>query len=388
MNKITDIKNLKGKRVLLRADFNVPLSVKGEVLDDTRIRAEIPTINYLLSKGAKVIICSHLGRPNGCYEPGLSLFPVAVKLMKYFPERVKFSNKVVGVETEKLAKNLKEGEILLIENLRFEKGEEECDMIFAKKLAKLAEIFVNDAFGVIHRKHASNYGVATLLPSYYGFLIDSEVTAIENVYDHPKHPLIAVLGGAKVEDKVKVINRLLEVCDTIIIGGGMAYTFLEAKGVNIGDSLVSTENIGFAKKVITKAEKLGKKILLPIDHVVLCGGKVKKVEQLERGMVGYDIGKKTIKLFIEEINRAEEIIWNGPLGKYEDKRFSKGTFKIAKAIAKSNAYSLVGGGDSVAAINSCGLSNKISHLSTGGGATLKLMEGAYLDSLEVIREKQ
>ena len=386
MRTITDIKDLKGKRVLLRADFNVPLTKTGDVLDDTRIRAEIPTINYLVSHGAKLVICSHLGRPSG-YEAGLSLFPVATRLMKYFPDRVKFSNKVVGQEAERLAKNLKEGEILLLENLRFEPGEETCDKAFAKQLASFGELFVNDAFGTIHRKHASNFGVASILPSYVGFLIDSEVTAIENAYDNPKHPLVAVFGGAKVKDKLKVINRFLEVCDTILIGGGMAYTFLVAKGINVGDSLVSTDNIEDARKTLEKAEKLGKKIVLPVDHVALVNGKVKKVDELERGMKGFDIGAKTIKLFVEEIKKANEIIWNGPLGKYEEKRFSKGTFKIAKAIAKSSAYTLVGGGDSVSAINICHLADKISHLSTGGGASLKLLEGAYLASLEIIREK-
>lgn len=382
---IRDLKNIKGKRILLRCDFNVPLNNWGDILDETRITAAIPTIEYLQKQGVKLIVCSHLGRPTG-HDKFLSLFPVAVVLMKYFPNRVKFCSKVVGPEVEEAVSKMKDGDILVLENLRFNEGEEKNDPTFVKQLASLADIFVDDAFGVSHRKHASNYGVALKMPNAIGFLIEKELQAFEKAFQSPVHPFVAIFGGAKVADKLNLINNVMDVADTIIIGGGMAYTFLQAQGQNIGNSIVSVDQIDNAKKILETAKAKGIKILLPIDHVALITekDKVVKTKELGRGMVGLDIGNKTIKLFTDEILKAKQIIWNGPVGKYEDNRFKKGTMKIAKAVAKSGAYSIVGGGDSVSAINASGVADKINHLSTGGGASLKLMEGKVLPGVEVI----
>ena len=380
---IRDLKNIKGKRILLRCDFNVPLDNYGDILDDTRIFAALPTISYLQKQGAKLIVCSHLGRPIG-YDKYLSLFPVAVYLMKYFPNKVRFAGKVVGPEVEKNVEALKEGEILVLENLRFDAREEQNDPEFVKALASLADIYVDDAFGVAHRKHASNYGVALKLPNAIGFLIEKELKAFDGAFAETKHPFVAIFGGAKVADKLSLINNVMDKADTIIIGGGMAYTFLQAQGYTIGNSIVALDLIEEAKKILQKAKEKGIKILLPIDHVAMYENKVIKTKTLERGMIGFDIGRQTIKLFKNEIKNAKQVVWNGPVGKYEDKRFKKGTTELAKAIAKSSAYSIVGGGDSVSAINTCKLSDKIDHLSTGGGASLKLMEGKTLPAVEVI----
>lgn len=382
---IRDLKNIKGKRILLRCDFNVPLNNYGDIVDDTRIVAELPTISYLNQKGARLVICSHLGRPKG-YDKYLSLFPVAVYLMKHFPNKVKFCSKVVGDEVTKAVSKLKDGEILVLENLRFMDGEEQNDPEFVSKLAELADIYVDDAFGVAHRKHASNYGVALKLPNAIGFLIEKELQVFGKAFSTPVHPFVAIFGGAKVEDKLKLINNVMDKADTIIIGGGMAYTFLLAQGQNIGDSIVALDQVENAKKILETAKEKGVKIFLPVDHVALVKStnRVVKTAQLENGYTGLDIGRKTIKLFTQEIMKAQQIIWNGPVGMYEDKRFKKGTIKIAKAVAKSGAYSIVGGGDSVSAINSIGVADKINHLSTGGGASLKLMEGKVLPAVEVI----
>lgn len=382
---IRDLKNIQGKRILLRCDFNVPLNKYGDIQDDTRIVAEIPTIKYLNEKGAKLIVCSHLGRPDG-YDKYLSLFPVAVYLMKYFPNKVKFCSKVVGDEVENAVSKLKDGEILVLENLRFLHGEEENSPEFVEKLAALADIYVDDAFGVAHRKHASNYGVALKLPNAIGFLIEKELSVFEKAFSKPVHPFVAIFGGSKVEDKLKLINNVLDKADSIIIGGGMAYTFLQAMGQNIGDSIVALDQVDNAKQILKTAKEKNVKILLPVDHVALVKSRDRAIytKTLEKGLVGFDIGKKTIKMFTEEIMRANQIIWNGPLGKYEDRRFKKGTMKIAKAVANSKAYSIVGGGDSLSAINECGVADKINHLSTGGGASLKLMEGKSLPAIDVI----
>lgn len=382
---IRDLKNIQGKRILLRCDFNVPLNKYGDIQDDTRIVAEIPTIKYLNEKGAKLIVCSHLGRPDG-YDKYLSLFPVAVYLMKYFPNKVKFCSKVVGDEVENAVSKLKDGEILVLENLRFLHGEEENSPEFVEKLAALADIYVDDAFGVAHRKHASNYGVALKLPNAIGFLIEKELSVFEKAFSKPVHPFVAIFGGSKVEDKLKLINNVLDKADSIIIGGGMAYTFLQAMGQNIGDSIVALDQVDNAKQILKTAKEKSVKILLPVDHVALVKSRDRAIytKTLEKGLVGLDIGKKTIKMFTEEIMRANQIIWNGPLGKYEDRRFKKGTMKIAKAVANSKAYSIVGGGDSLSAINECGVADKINHLSTGGGASLKLMEGKSLPAIDVI----
>ncbi len=381
---IRDLKNIKGKRVLLRCDFNVPLDEYGDIVDTTRIDEAMPTINYLLEQGCKLIICSHLGRPKG-FDKFLSLFPVAVYLMKLLPNRVKFSHKVIGPEVTNMVKELKDGHVLLLENTRFDPREEQNDPKFVEELASLADIFVDDAFGTAHRKHASNYGVALKLPSAIGFLIEKELRAFEDAFEHAKHPFIAVFGGAKVKDKLPLISNVIGKADSILIGGGMAYTFLLAQGINIGNSIVDLELVEEAKRILKLAEEKHTEILLPIDHVALVDEKkVKTVALLEAGMVGYDIGPKTIAMFLERINHAGQIIWNGPLGKFEDSRFEKGTLKIAKAVAKNYAYSIVGGGDSISAVNKIGCGKYVNHLSTGGGASLKLMEGKTLPAIEVI----
>ncbi|MBQ7327550.1 MAG: phosphoglycerate kinase [Clostridia bacterium] len=382
---VRDLKNIKGKRILVRCDFNVPLDNYGDILDDSRIVATLPTLTHLSKHGAKLIVCSHLGRPNG-YDKYLSLFPVAVYLMKCFPNKVKFCGKVVGPEVEDAVAKLKDGEILVLENLRFHPGEEENSADFAQKLASLAELYVDDAFGVAHRKHASNYGVALKLPSAIGYCIEKELQVFGQAFEKPQRPFVAIFGGAKVSDKLKLINNVIDKADSIIIGGGMAYTFLQAKGYNIGDSIVDLDLVDDARDLMQVAEEKGVKILLPIDHMALIAEKDKavKTEILERGMVGFDIGPKTIKMFANEIANAKQILWNGPVGKVEDDRFKKGTTKIAKAVAKSQAYSVVGGGDSLSAINQVGVSDKINHLSTGGGASLKLMEGKVLAAIDVI----
>lgn len=380
---IRDLKNIEGKRVLLRCDFNVPLDKYGDILDDNRIAAELPTIEYLVKSKVKLIVCSHLGRPNG-YDKYLSMFPIAVYLMKHFPNKVKFCNKVVGPEVDIAVEKMKSGEIIVLENLRFNQGEEENSPEFVSQLAKLADIYVDDAFGVSHRKHASNYGVALKLPNAIGFLIEKELTEFKKAFENTLHPFVAIFGGAKVSDKSSLINNVMDKADTIIIGGGMAYTFLQAQGYNIGDSIVSLDQVDNAVQVLKNAQEKGVKILLPVDHIALSKDKAIKTAQLSRGMVGLDIGPKTIKLFTENIMKAKQIIWNGPLGKYEDPRFKKGTIKIAKAVANSGAYSIVGGGDSVSAVKISGVADKINHLSTGGGASLKLMEGKVLPAIEVI----
>ena len=384
---IRDLKDLKGKRVLLRCDFNVPLDNYGDILDDTRISAEIPTIKYLADHGAKVIVCSHLGRPKSSYDKYLSLFPVAVYLMKVFPNRVKFSRSPAGKEAEAEVAKLKEGEILLLENVRFLEGEEINNPKVVQELCKLADIYVNDAFGVTHRKHASTYGVAVKLPNAIGFLVEKELNVFENAFKSPKHPFVAIFGGAKVDDKINLINNVMDKADTIIIGGGMAYTFLQAQGKKIGRSIVSLDKVDDAQAILDAAKAKGIKIMLPVDHVVLDGDKVVKTQKLDGNMVGLDIGNASIKLFTKEILNARQIVWNGPVGKYEDARFKKGTMKIAKAVAKADAYSIVGGGDSVSAVKASGFADRIGHLSTGGGASMKLMEGKPLPAIEIIDNK-
>lgn len=382
---IRDLKNIEGKRVLLRCGFDVPLDNFGDILDDSRIIAELPTIRYLLERKVKLIVCSHLGRPKG-YDKYLSMFPVSVYLMKHFPNKVKFCSKVIGPEVDASLSKLQNGEILVLENLRFHEGEEENSPEFVAELAKLADIYVDDAFSVTHRKHASTYGVALKLPNAIGFLIEKELEVFDKAFSKPVHPFVAIFGGAKVEDKLSLINNVMDKADKILIGGGMAYTFLQAQGQNIGNSIVSLDQIENAKKILASAKEKNIEILLPVDHVALIKDKksVVKTTKLSQGMTGLDIGKKTIKLFQNALVGAKQIMWSGPLGKYEDSRFKKGTMKIAKAVAKSEAYSVVGGGDSVSAINASGYASKINHLSTGGGASMKLMEGKVLPAVEVI----
>ena len=385
---IKDLVNLKGKVVLLRVDFNVPLDEGGKILDVTRIKNELPTIRFLVSKGARVVILSHLGRPDG-YDVRKSLWPISIYLSKNLKCGVSFSPTVLGEETRERIKLLKDGNVLLLENVRFYKEEEECDMKFAREIASMGDIFVNDAFGTAHRKHATTYGLARLLPNAIGFLMEKELTNLDTILNNPKRPFVVVLGGSKVGTKVKILERFIEKADTILIGGAMAYTFLKAKGFDVGASRVDDENIEVATNVLNKASELGKKILLPIDHVCIKGKDPHPivVTNLRGNMVGYDIGPRTVKYYAKEIDGAGEIFWNGPVGMYENANFRNGTRSIAEAIANSKAHSSAGGGDTVAMINLFNLGKKFNYLSTGGGATLEYLEEGTLPAIEVIQEK-
>lgn len=384
--------DVKGKRVLLRVDFNVPMDENGNITDDTRIISALPTIKYLLSKGARLIICSHLGKPDGEFDMKYSLVPVAKRLVDLLINKIYFGKDVIGPDAVEKAKNLNVGEILLLENLRFYKGEEKNDPAFAKKLAELADIYVNDAFGTAHRAHASIVGVAQLLPNALGFLMGKEVNTILSTLQNPEKPFVAVLGGAKVSDKIYVVMNMLKKVDTICIGGGMAYTFLKAKGVDVGQSLVDDSKLTLAKQILDEAEKRGVKVILPVDHI--CSSsfsptakaiKVRK-QNIPADLMGLDIGPKTIRLFKKEIKKAKTVIWNGPLGVFEFENFSKGTEKVATQITKVKGKTIVGGGDSIAALNSIGKADKVYHVSTGGGASLKMLEGEILPGVAVIDE--
>ena len=391
---IEDLGDISGKRVLVRVDFNVPLDDDGNITDTTRIERSLPTIKYLLSQGAKLVLCSHLGRPKGEKKESLSLLPVAKELMNLLPlTKIKFSFQTIGEKVEQATHELKNGEILLLENVRFHKEEEKNDPLFAKKLARLADIYVNDAFGTAHRKHASTAGVARLLPNAMGFLMGREVNTILNVLENAKRPFVAVLGGAKVADKIYVVLNMLKRVDIMIIGGGMAYTFLAAKGYKVGGSLVEEDKIDLAREILEEAERSKIPVILPVDHK--CGtsfsGAVK--EQIVRKpdipdhLIGMDLGPKTIKIFKKYIRRARTIIWNGPMGVFEFDNFSEGTEEIAKAVAKVKGVSVVGGGDSVASIRLLDLEEQITHISTGGGASIKLLEGELLPGIEVIENR-
>ncbi len=387
---VKDLINLEGKVVLLRVDFNVPLDDGGKILDTTRIKQSLPTIKYLIKQKAKVVLISHLGRPQG-FEIRKSLWPIALILINALPTSVHFINKVYGEDVKKRIDEIGNGEVLLLENVRFYKEEVECDMEFAKKIASLGDYFVNDAFGVAHRKHATTYGLARLMPNAIGMLMEKEVQALSEAVENPKHPFVFVIGGAKVEGKINLILKLLDSADSIIIGGAMAYTFLVASGVAVGESKVYDESVAYARDILNIAKERGKKIILPVDHVCIhANAKRKKVvvaSEIVDDMVGYDIGPKTIELFKEEIQHAQQILWNGPLGKYEEAKFAKGTIEIAKAIANSNAYSIVGGGDSVSAIKMAKVEKKINLISTGGGATLKFIEQGSLPCIDVIQDR-
>ncbi len=390
---LTDL-DLKNKRVLLRVDFNVPLDDNGYIVDDTRIYEAMPTIRYILKQGAKLIICSHLGRPNGEYNPKYSMFPVAQQLIKYLINRVYFAVDVVGPDAMEKAKNLKPGEVLLLENLRFCKEEEADDLFFARKLASMADIYIDDAFGVVHRKHASIHRVAKMLPNAMGFLMGKEINAITSAMNNPDRPFVAILGGAKVSDKIAVIKNLLSKADTILIGGAMAFTFLKAEGYNVGTSIIDEEKLEVAKNTLDEAKALGKTILLPVDVVCTevyspsARGTVYPVDKIPEDMMGLDIGPETIKLFSKVIKEAHTVIWNGPVGVFEFDSFADGTKKIAKALTKVNGTTIVGGGDTAAAIHEFGYEDDITHISTGGGASLKLLEGADLPGLDVLDDKE
>ena len=394
MNKKTfkDV-DVKGKKVLVRVDFNVPLDERNKIIDDTRIRAAVPTITYLIHNGAKIILCSHLGRPKGVVTPNLSLAPVAKRLQEIIKHPVVLASDAIGESARKLTADMKEGDIVLLENIRFYKEEEENDDDFAKELASLADVFINDAFGTAHRAHASNAGVARHLPAVAGFLMSEEIVSLSRAVEGAGHPFVVILGGAKISDKIGVIAKLLKKANVLLIGGAMANTFIVAQGGNVGMSRYEKEKIDVAKNILEEAEKLNVKVVLPVDSVVTeefapnAKSKIVSSYNMPDGFQSMDIGPKTVKLFKKEIKKAKTIIWNGPVGVYEFKKFKKGTKKIAKAVAKSDGVSVVGGGDSVAAITELGYADKVTHLSTGGGATLKFLEGAVLPGVDMLEDK-
>ena len=394
MNKKTvkDI-DVKGKKVLVRCDFNVPLDAEYNITDETRIVAALPTIKYLLENGAAVILCSHLGRPKGGFEAKYSLAPVAKSLTKKLGFEVKLAKDVVGPDAKALAAAVKPGEAVLLENVRFEPGEEKNDPALSKELASMADIYVSDAFGTVHRAHSSTAGVAAFLPAVAGFLIGKELDFLGGAITSPVRPFVAILGGAKVKDKIGVIMNLLEKVDTLLIGGGMAYTFIKAQGGEIGGSLLDADRIDLAKELLEKAKAKGVKMLLPVDNLAGdafsndCNIQLVDAYHIPDGFQGMDIGPKTIELFSAEIAKAKTVVWNGPMGVFEMPNFAEGTLAIAKAMAASSATTIIGGGDSAAAVTQMGLADKMSHISTGGGASLEFLEGKELPGVAALNDK-
>lgn len=395
MKKTVKDIDLKGKKVLMRADFNVPLNEDGVITDDTRIQAALPTIKYILDQGASLILMSHLGRPKNEPDPKFSLLPVAKRLSEVLGTEVVFNDdgEVVGQVTKDAAAALKPGQILLLQNTRFRPEEKKNEPSFAKELATLGDVFVEDAFGSSHRAHASTAGVADYLPAVSGFLIQKELDFIGGALEDPKRPFVAILGGSKVSDKIGVINNLLEKVDSLIVGGGMAFTFLKAQGYEIGSSLLEEDKIDLAKELLAKAEAKGVKLLLPIDVVVAPEFKADapatnvKVDAIPSDQMGLDIGVETQKLFADTIKDAKTVIWNGPMGVFEFPEFAKGTVAVAKAMAESDAVTIIGGGDSAAAVKQLGFEDGMSHISTGGGASLEFMEGKVLPGIDVLENK-
>ena len=388
--------DVRGKRVLCRCDFNVPTK-EGKITSDKRIVAALPTINYLREHGARVILCSHMGKPKGEFKPELSLKVVADRLSELLGVEVRMAKDVAGEDAHRLADELKDGEVMLLENTRFEKGETKNDPELSKKLAELAEIFVNDAFGTAHRAHSSTAGVADYLPAYCGFLIAKEVGIMGKALADPERPFVAILGGAKVSDKLNVINNLLDKVDTLIIGGGMAYTFLAAKGCKVGKSLLDTEKLDYCRDMMQKAEQKGVKLLLPVDTVVAkafpdpIDGPIEvctvAVDAIGDDVMGLDIGEQTRALFADAVKNAKTVVWNGPMGVFENPTLAKGTISVARALADSDAVSIVGGGDSAAACEQLGFADKITHISTGGGASLEFLEGLELPGIACLEDK-
>ena len=386
--------DVKGKRVLVRCDFNVPLK-DGEITNDKRIVAALPTIKYLMEQGAKVILCSHLGRPKGEYKPEFSLAPVAKRLSEYLGVDVPLAEdeNVVGDNAKKMAADLQDGQVMLLENVRYRAEETKNEENFSKELASLADLFVNDAFGTAHRAHCSTTGVASYLPAACGYLIQKEIRFMGGALADPKRPLVAILGGAKVSDKIGVISNLIDKCDTIIIGGGMAYTFMKYLGHNIGTSLLEADWVDKAGEMMQTAKDKGVKFLIPVDN--RCGKEYKedtevlvcKSDDIPDGWMGLDIGPKTEKLFADAIDGAGTVIWNGPMGVSEWDHFASGTIAVAKAIADSGAISIIGGGDSVAAVTKLGFADQMSHISTGGGASLEFLEGKELPGIAALQDK-
>ncbi len=390
--------NVSGKKVLLRCDFNVPMAKDGSgvITDDKRIRAALPTIQYLLEKGAAVIACSHMGKPKGEWKPELSMAPVAARLSELLGKEVILAKDIIGDDAKAKAAALKPGEILLLENLRYDAGETKNDPEFAKALADLAGadgVYVSDAFGTVHRAHASTAGVAAYLPAVSGYLIQKELDVIGGALAAPKRPLVAILGGSKVSSKIGVINNLLEIADTIIIGGGMAYTFSAAQGGSVGDSLLEEDWKGYALEMLEKAKEKGVKLMLPVDTVIAdkfapdAASDVVEAGKIPEGWQGLDIGPKTVELYCDAVKDAGTVIWNGPMGVFEFEKFAVGTKAVAEALSKTDAITIIGGGDSAAAVQQLGYADKMTHISTGGGASLEFMEGKVLPGIACLQDK-
>ena len=394
MNKktIEDI-NVKGKRVLVRCDFNVPLNEKGKITNDNRIVAALPTIKYLMEHGARVILCSHLGRPKGEFKPEFSLKPVAARLSELLGREVPLAEDVVGPSAHALAEKLQDGDVMMIENVRFHAEETKNDPEFSKQLASLAEIYVNDAFGTAHRAHSSTEGVAHYLPAVAGFLIGKEISIMGDALENPERPFLAIIGGSKVSDKIGVINNLLNKVDVLIIGGGMAYTFQKAMGGRIGNSIHEDDKMELAKELLAKAAYKGVRIVLPVDNEAGnafsndCLHITVHAQEIPDGFEGLDIGPVTREIFAGEIARAKTIIWNGPVGVFEFPTFAAGTRAVAEAVAKNTGVTIIGGGDSAAAITQMGLADKVTHVSTGGGASLEVLEGIELPGIAALNDK-
>ena len=393
---IDDI-DVKGKKVLVRCDFNVPLK-NGVITDTNRLTAALPTIKKLIADGGKIILCSHLGKPKGEPKPELSLAPVAAKLTELLGQEVKFAAdpEVVGPNAKAAVEAMQDGDVILLENTRYRKEETKNGEEFSKELASLCDVFVNDAFGTAHRAHCSNVGVASIVDTaVVGYLIQKEIQFLGNAVENPVRPFVAILGGAKVADKLNVISNLLEKCDTLIIGGGMAYTFLKAQGKEVGKSLVDDSKIDYCKEMMDKAEKLGKKLLLPIDTTITkdfpdpidAPIEVTVVDTIPADMQGLDIGTKTAELYADAVKSAKTVVWHGPMGVFENPILAKGTIAVAKALAETEATTIIGGGDSAAAVNNLGFGDKMSHISTGGGASLEFLEGKELPGIAWLNEK-
>ena len=385
--------DLKDKKVLVRCDFNVPMDENKKITDNTRIVAAIPTIKYLLENNCAIILCSHLGRPKGEFKPEYSLAPVAEELAKLLGKEVIMAKDVIGEDAKQKAANLKQGQIMLLENVRFHKEETDNSPEFAKELASMAQIYVNDAFGTAHRAHSSTAGVAAYLPAVSGFLIEKELKFLGNAINNPQRPFVALLGGAKVSDKIGVIDSLLDKVDTLMIGGGMAYTFFKAQGYEVGNSICELDKLDLAKQAMEKAKEKGVKLMLPVDTKI---GKEFKPDTESKTVAwteipdeweGFDIGEKTIEMFKKELQNAKTVIWNGPLGLFEFDQFAIGTNEIAKTLADLDATTIIGGGDSAAAVTKAGLADKMTHISTGGGASLEFLEGKKLPGIECLQDK-
>ena len=394
MNKKTvrDI-DVKGKKVLVRCDFNVPYDESRKITDNRRIVAALPTIKYLIENDCKVILCSHLGRPKGEVKPEFSLNIVADELTRLLGQEVKLAKDVVGEDAKRLASELKPREVMLLENVRYEAGEEKNDEELSKKFASLAEIFVNDAFGTAHRAHCSTTGVASFLPAVSGFLIEKELNFLGTALENPERPFMAILGGKKVSDKIGVIDSLLEKVDVLMIGGAMAYTFFKSMGYEVGNSICELDKLNLARDIMEKAKEKGVKLMLPVDTKLgkefdpNTESKTVPYTEIPEGWEGYDIGEKTIEMYAEELKSAKTVVWNGPLGLFEFEQFAVGTNKIAEALANIDAIKIIGGGDSAAAIEKAGLAEKFTHISTGGGASLEFLEGKKLPGIEALQDK-